>query len=229
MRAICDRAAVRLPTLYHFFGSKDGLISAVIDHGFDLYLAVKRTHESTGDPVQDLREGWDAHVAFGLENPGFYALMYGQVAPGSSPAAQERPGRLLLQLMREADRQGRLVVSPEQAAAHLLAANVGVTLRQITLARADPDLSAAMREASLSAITGMSPARKAASDLPTDAARLLAHLSDAAPLLGNAETALLATWLSRIAHDSGAGSDPRVDGRSGTSVPDPRGRVGRER
>jgi len=30
-----------LPTLYHFFGSKEGLLDAVIDAGFDLYLGVK--------------------------------------------------------------------------------------------------------------------------------------------------------------------------------------------
>ena len=31
LRAICDAAGVRLPTLYHFFGSKEGLLDAVVE------------------------------------------------------------------------------------------------------------------------------------------------------------------------------------------------------
>lgn len=72
IRSICDAVGVQMPTLYHFFGSKQGLIDAVIEHGFDLYIAEKESHESSGDVIQDIREGWDAHVSFGIRNPGFY-------------------------------------------------------------------------------------------------------------------------------------------------------------
>ena len=57
LRAVCDAAGVKMPTLYHFFGSKQGLIDAVIDYGFDLYLGKKSSMESSGDPIQDIREG----------------------------------------------------------------------------------------------------------------------------------------------------------------------------
>lgn len=202
LRAICDRVGVKLPTLYHFFGSKEGLLDAVVEHGFDVYLDVKESHESSGDPIQDLRDGWDAHVAFGLANPGFYALMYGQVTPGRRPAAQDRPGRILRGLTQAAADQGRLVVSPEQAVAHVLAANIGVTLRQIVLGEPDPELSAAMREATLAAITGAAGAagrRRSRAELAAASTALLDQLSGAKAVLGDPEVQLLRKWLTALA------------------------------
>lgn len=197
LRAICERVGVRLPTLYHYFGSKEGLLEKVVEHGFDLYLGVKGSSESSGDPVQDLRGGWDAHVDFGLTHPGFYALMYGQVAPGSKPAAQERPTRMLRDVVGRIDEQGRLVVDPDQATAHVLAANVGVTLRQIVLAEPDPGLSVAMREAAIAAITGTGGRGRAGG--PSELAReLLTMLPAGDAGLGAEEAALLRAWLLRL-------------------------------
>src|SRR5699024_3690016 len=147
-------AGVKMPTLYHFFGSKQGLIEAVIDHGFDMYLAEKSSHKPPADPIQAIRSGWDAHVAFGLANPGFYTLMYGKIRPGYSPPSQSRPSQVLRSLTRRAGEQGRLVVPAEQAAAHILVCNIGVTLRQIVLAEEDRPLSIAVREGAIAWITG---------------------------------------------------------------------------
>ena len=77
-RAICERAGVQAPTLYHHFGSKQGLIDAVIQHGFNQYVTAGPEGE-TIDPIDSLRHGWDRHVQFGLEHPNFYALLYGNV------------------------------------------------------------------------------------------------------------------------------------------------------
>ena len=201
LRAICDAAGVRLPTLYHFFGSKEGLLDAVVEHGFEQYLAEKQAHESSGDPIQDLRDGWDAHVAFGLANPGFYALMYCQVTPGRQPAAQARPAKILLGLAREAQRRGRLVVDPERATAHILAANVGVTLQQIITGEPDPGLSAGMREATLAAITGGGGAPDGTATPAGAAATVLRGLPDDNDVLGVPETVLLKKWLAAVARD----------------------------
>src|SRR5690625_1551753 len=154
LRAVCDAVGVKMPTLYHFFGSKQGLIDAVIEHGFDLYLNEKSSMESSGDPIQDIRAGWDSHVAFGLANPGFYTLMYGKVRPGHSPEAQSRPSEILRALTARAAEQGRLLVPSEQAAAHILVTNIGVTLRRSILAAPYPALSHTVREGAISAITG---------------------------------------------------------------------------
>ena len=204
LRAVCESVGVKMPTLYHFFGSKQGLIEAVIERGFDMYLAQKESAEPSGDPIQDLRSGWDAHVAFGLANPGFYSLMYGKVRPGYSPEAQSRPSELLRGLTAEAHRQGRLVVPPEQAAAHILVTNIGVTLRQIILAAEDRALSIAVREGAIAAITGTAPVAgdgilPSAADLRV---RDLVERAAAHPeVLGAAETRLLLSWIQRLGGD----------------------------
>ncbi|MDX2355837.1 TetR/AcrR family transcriptional regulator [Dietzia sp. PP-33] len=196
LRAVCEAVGVKMPTLYHFFGSKQGLIDAVIEHGFDLYLGEKSSMESSGDPIQDIRAGWDAHVAFGLANPGFYSLMYGKVRPGHSPEAQSRPSAILRGLTDRAATQGRLVVSSEQAAAHVLVTNIGVTLRQIILAAPDPALSLAVREGAISAIT--SRGTRTDNPLTTAIERAAAHPD----ILGKAETQLLIEWLGRLDRDN---------------------------
>lgn len=192
LRAVCDAVGVKMPTLYHFFGSKQGLVDAVVERGFDLYLGQKSAMEHSGDPIQDIRTGWDAHVAFGLRNPGFYTLMYGKVRPGHSPAAQSRPSEILRGLTARAAAMGRLVVPSDQAAAHVLVANIGVTLRQIVLAEPDPGLSVAVREGVIAAITGTD----GDSGDPVAAVMELAAADPSA--LGEAETALLLSWLARL-------------------------------
>lgn len=195
MRAVCEAAGVKMPTLYHFFGNKQGLLDAVAERGFDLYVAAKNAHESSGDPIEDLRAGWDAHVAFGLANPGYYTLMYGTVRPGHAPDVQAEPSRLLLNLTRAAVKQGRLVVSAEQAAAHILAANIGLTLRQIMLAQSDLALSAAMRDGVITAITGIT--RQAIAPR-ADIAAILTHVHQHPDRLGKQETDLLTKWLQTL-------------------------------
>jgi AcrR family transcriptional regulator len=194
LRAVCDAVGVTLPTLYHFFGSKQGLVDAVVQHGFEMYLERKNSAESSSDPIQVLRAGWDAHVAFGIGNPGFYTLMYGKVRPGYAPAEQSRPTEMLRAVMRRAKSQGRLVVSAEQAAAHVLAANVGVTLRQIVTATEDRELSLAMREGVIAAVTGTQ------SDLGVaDRGRNIVEYAAAHPeVLGAKETSLLIDWIQRL-------------------------------
>ncbi len=194
LRAICASVGVKMPTLYHFFGSKRGLIEAVIERGFDMYLEAKASTESSGDPIQDIRAGWDAHVAFGLENPGFYTLMYGTVRPGYSPAAQSRPSEILRSITRQADEQGRLVVAPEQAAAHVLVANVGVTLRQIVLDHEDRALSVSIREAVIAAITGAA----ANGGDPQRVRDLIERAASHPEILGAAETRLFIEWAQRL-------------------------------
>ncbi|WP_120003395.1 TetR/AcrR family transcriptional regulator [Nesterenkonia muleiensis] len=194
LRAVCEAAGVKMPTLYHFFGSKQGLIEAVIERGFDMYLEAKASTESSGDPIQDIRGGWDAHVAFGLENPGFYTLMYGKVRPGYSPAAQSRPSEILRSITRQAHKQGRLVVTAEQAAAHVLVTNIGVTLRQIVVNEEDRQLSIAVREGVIAAITGGT-----ASGDQRGSANILIEEAAAHPeALGPTETRLFIEWAERL-------------------------------
>lgn len=203
LRAVCEQVNVKMPTLYHFFGSKQGLIDAVIERGFDLYMAVKEHQASSADPIQDIRQGWDAHVAFGLANPGFYSLMYGKVQPGHSPAPQAKPSQVLRSLTTAAAAQGRLAVSPEQAAAHILVTNIGVTLRQIILAKEDRELSLAVREGAIAAITGTSSERESKDRRAASIHQIVEYTVQHPEVLGEKESQLLTDWLLRLsANDS---------------------------
>src|ERR1041384_4373067 len=81
-RAVASAAGIQAPTIYRLFGDKRGLLDAVAEHSMALYVASKSRHAPHPDPVQDLRDGWDMHVAFGLSHPGLFALMSGDPPAG---------------------------------------------------------------------------------------------------------------------------------------------------
>ncbi|MCW2948084.1 MAG: Transcriptional regulator, TetR family [Actinoallomurus sp.] len=196
-RAVCTAAGIGAPTLYHHFGDKDGLLDAVVNYGFERYLREKRARRATGDPVEDLRRGWDTHVDFGLTQPTFYTLMYGA---GRRSGASDEAYKILLGMTEMVARAGRLRVPVETAAHMIHAAGVGVTLTLISGDPGDPDLSPRTREAVLAAIT----TDRAEEDRPSSpsalAIALTAALDNRTPnTLSEAETALLREWLTRVA------------------------------
>lgn len=123
-RAVCEAAQVGAPALYRHFGDKEGLLSAVVDHGFDAYLATKRERSETSDPVEDLRNGWDSHVEFALRNPNLYRLM-NSPAMRTPPAAALESHRILTRDLERAAEQGKLRVAPELAAQMIMSATTG--------------------------------------------------------------------------------------------------------
>jgi len=127
-RAITERAGVQAPTLYHHFGSKRGLEDAVATHGFKRFLAEREETGASRDPIDDIREGWDLHVRYGLENPSFYGLVYGRAIPGKPCGVVAEVEAMILRALAPAARAGRLRVPAEQAAREILAASTGVVL-----------------------------------------------------------------------------------------------------
>lgn len=205
LREVCDAVGVQMPTLYYYFVSKQGLIDAAVERGFEMYLDIKSASEPSGNPIQDVRNGWDAHVAFGVANPGFYVLMYGKNRPGYVPSAHAEPTRILGQLMAGAAAEGRIDVPPEQAVDHVLTTNVAVALHHITRGE-DRELSVAVREGVISAITGV----RAGSGSDRQRASIRATIEFAASYpekLGEPETCLLIKWLQELsdahAHQEG--------------------------
>ncbi|SFR29780.1 DNA-binding transcriptional regulator, AcrR family [Lentzea waywayandensis] len=193
-RAVCERAGVQAPTLYHHFGSKQGLIDAVLNHGFTQYTAV----ESSGDPLDDLREGWDRHVRFGLEHPSFYGLLYGRAEPGK-PCAVTAPAHAALRdRFTEAATKGLLKVPADDAAEQVLAANVGVTLTLITQPEPDFALSERVRESALAGVLH-APTTDAAATRASTALTLRALVADDPAGLTPGERALLGELLNRLA------------------------------
>ncbi|GGM71452.1 TetR family transcriptional regulator [Lentzea pudingi] len=192
-RAVCERAGVQAPTLYHHFGSKQGLIDAVLNHGFTQYTAV----ESSGDPLGDLREGWDKHVRFGLEHPSFYGLLYGRAEPGK-PCAVTAPAHAALKdRFTEAAAKGLLKVPADDAAEQVLAANVGVTLTLISQPEPDFALSERVRDAALAGV--LTTSTDGLATRASAALTLRALVADDPADLTPGERALLGELLDRLA------------------------------
>lgn len=199
-RAVCEAVGVSQPVLYRLFGDKRGLLDAVADHGYERYTALKAAQEQTGDPVADLRAGWDGHMAFAQDNPALYQLMF-TPRPWSHSTARERVMDLLVGTLARCAAVGALKTEPRTAAHLILPANVGTALDHIARPELfdDPALSHRMRDAVFSHVLTAPTARDDADPLHTAALRLHAQLDLAGTdALEPAETALLQRWLERI-------------------------------
>lgn len=198
-RAVCEAAGVGAPALYRQFGDKDGLLAAVVDLGFEKYLAGKRAAEPSDDPVRDLRSGWDNHVAFAVDNPNYYRLMYSGLA--TPPKAAAEAHELLLEVLERCAAAGRLKVAPPTAGRMVMSANAGVALSLITRPAIYPDLefSTRVRDSVFAAILTDAPA-ESDDAVAVTATTLAAQLRKASPeKLTAAESALLQEWLERLA------------------------------
>ncbi|MFL6125531.1 TetR/AcrR family transcriptional regulator [Actinophytocola sp.] len=196
-RAVSTAAGVQPPTIYRLFGDKQGLLDAVVVHGFTTYLADKQTVASA-DPVEELRAGWDQHVELGLANPALYTLMYSRLDK-ASPAALAAFGVLAERVRRIAE-AGRLRIPEDRAMALVHAAGHGTTLTLIATPadRRDPELSTTAREAVVAAITTDAPATGAPG--PVAAAVTLRAVLPETDVLTEPERGLMCEWLDRIAN-----------------------------
>ena len=203
-RAVAAAAGVQAPTIYRQFGDMCGLLDEVAAFGFQVYLEEKAALEVVEDPVEELRRGWDLHVGFGLTNPAFYKLMYGDPRPGEEPVAALEGREILRGLVQRVAEAGRLRVGVERAAEMIHASCSGVVLSLIAarVEDRDPGLSETMREAILAAITTEGSGEQKTEEVRDRAANravaLKAVLPEAETGLTSGERALLSEWLDRI-------------------------------
>jgi AcrR family transcriptional regulator len=199
-RAVADAAGLQPPAIYRLFGDKDGLLDAVAEHGFAAFVASKKVDPDPPDAVEDLREGWDLAVEFGLANPALYALMYSEPTLATSAAA--RAGwEILMGRIRRLAVGGLLRVDEALAAQIIHATARGAVLTWLSLPaeRRNPALLTALRESMVAAVTYQEPIVRDAG--PAGAARALrAALTEQTPL-SDAEQHLLREWLDRLAAD----------------------------
>lgn len=206
-RAVALAARVQPPILYRLFHDKAGLLNAVAEYGFGVYMAKKRPPVLAEDPVEFLRAGWRLHVEFGLTHPALYLLMYADPRPGTKTPAAERSHHLLRDHMHRVAAAGRLSVSEEQAARLFHAAACGTVLMLLGMTgyQRDMSLSDTACDTALTAIV----TDQAPSAVPTVASaattlRALVAGAGAGPLsepgaFTEAERALLVEWLDRLA------------------------------
>src|SRR3954452_11520146 len=179
-RAVCEAAGVGAPMLYRLFGDKAGLLAAVVDRGFQEYLASKRAARPSDDPVDDLRSGWDNHMRSALEHPNHYRLMYSPELTVPPAAAQEAHA-LLREILERCAAAGRLTVPPALATQMIMSANVGAALSLLTRPEQypDPRFSERLRDSVLGSLTrpvGAGEPGEPDSAVPVAAATLAARL-----------------------------------------------------
>jgi len=200
-RAVCDAVGVSQPVLYRLFGDKQGLLAALVDHGYQRYISRKAALEITGDPVADMRHGWDDHMEFARTNAAVYRLMFSP-NPAGQPSARRQIFDMLVQVLQRVAAAGRLRVPPRQAAQAILSANVGIALNQIAQPDLydDPGLSALVRDALFASFLTDAPEPPAAPDpLASAAIHLSAQLALSHPAaLAAEEQSLLLRWLERL-------------------------------
>lgn len=200
-RAVSLSAGVQPPAIYRLFGDKAGLLDALAAHGYAAHMAAHAAAPTSDDPVDDLRAGWDAHVAFGLANPYLYSLIYGEPCPGPPPPGATEALRYLAMLVHRIAVTGRLAVEENAAVQLLAAAGTGTTLTLIATPKThlDPGLSHRAREAVIAAVTNdATGGEKNVASAAVTLRSLLTHITS----LTDAEQELLAEWLDRVARQT---------------------------
>lgn len=77
MRKIAREVGCSVSSIYEHFASKDQLVHALIDEGFQRwYDEVVESAASSGTALQRLELHCRRYVAFGLANPEYYEIMY---------------------------------------------------------------------------------------------------------------------------------------------------------
>jgi AcrR family transcriptional regulator len=206
-RAVATAAGVPPPTIFRTFGDKDGLLEAVGEHGFQMYLDSKLRLTSIADPVEQLRAAWDLQVQFGLAHPVYYTLVYGQARSGHLPRAGRQAVEELRRMVTRVAAAGRLRMSVERAADVMHAVGVGTIITMISVPEESRDLVVfdVARELVLGAL--VTPPRAADegkyegdSLVASSAMELRAALGPGAVhALSRAEQPLLVEWLNRLA------------------------------
>lgn len=195
-RAVAAASKAQPPAIYRLFGDKHGLLDAVAEHGLAAYMAEKGGREPHPDPVQDLRDSWDIHIAFGVGNPGLFAIM---IDDDHAKSTAVRAGMYILRAkVRRIALAGRLRVTEERAVALLRSMGNGTVLTLLgeEEGHRDAGLSAAAREAVILAIVTDRPVVGATG--PAAAATALRAALPTDNALTENERKLMAEWLERI-------------------------------
>lgn len=195
-RRVAQEAGLQPPALYRLFQDKDDLLDAVAEHVFAEHVAGKQTAPPSGDPVEDLRAGWNTQIGFGLANPYVFGLLLDPARVRETPA-QAKGVLILAERVRRIAAAGRLRVSEERAVNLVRAAGIGTVHTLLTLppGQSDPHLADAAFDAVARAILKDEPVVPA-----QDAAAVVATFRTLLPglsTLTRAEAALLDEWLRR--------------------------------
>lgn len=98
IQKIVDEVGVTKPTLYHYFGSKKGLLEAIITQYFkEFWVGFKEACEYENDIIHNLEKITKHYFKFARNNPVFYKWYQSIIY---SPA-QSDPGSLILPILKK--------------------------------------------------------------------------------------------------------------------------------
>lgn len=138
VRTLCEAANVTPAAVQRLFPDKATLIVAIAELAFESYFSVKQEHAESADPVQDIKDGWDAHLTFALEHRNHYKAMF---IPGvDAPTRVVRQMHdLLVERLERCAAARPLAIDPATGAQMILAANTGAALSMISRPAVYPD------------------------------------------------------------------------------------------
>ncbi len=162
MRRLAQRCGYTAPTIYHYFGDKQGLIDALLEERMRRVLARLRRVKRGDDPAETVRAQAEAFVRFGLQNPTHYRLFTAPGAGSTSPGPSAEEVRAIFEGPLETlDRAGRLLADIEVVKQCLWVLVHGVISMQIS--RPEEGWSKSLLETALGAMLDglVAPPRRA--------------------------------------------------------------------
>jgi AcrR family transcriptional regulator len=85
MRQLASELGVSPMTPYRYFKDKDAILAAVRANGFNRFAtALEAAYDAAGDPVSRSRAVGNAYIAFALDEPAAYKLMFDLMQPHES-------------------------------------------------------------------------------------------------------------------------------------------------
>lgn len=133
VRALAARCGYTAPTIYHYFGDKDGLIDALLEERFARLLAEVRTVPQGDDPLDNLRGMLHAYLRFAAANPTFYRVILTsrRNGPDRLPPGVESAVEVMMQPWEDLRAAGRLDVEPQAASQSLWGLIHGLTVLRV--------------------------------------------------------------------------------------------------
>lgn len=139
VRAVARRAGVSAPSVYLHFADRDELVQAVLEQRFtDLHDAVAGPLGSLGPEATStdyLFTGCAAYVAYGLDHPGHYRVLFDSPAEPFSPettaAADAALGLLIDGVAASAEAGADIPGTPVEAATLVWCALHGMVMLRI--------------------------------------------------------------------------------------------------
>jgi AcrR family transcriptional regulator len=108
LRKVAERVGYSPTTIYLYFRDKDDLLFTVVDEGFARFgQQLAAAAESQEDAWERLIALGRAYVAFGLQNPVYYQLMFMQRADflTHTPVGESQPRIMSFQVLRQVVQQ----------------------------------------------------------------------------------------------------------------------------